>query len=79
MAALPGSEWTEKGEVCPPNLGTVRHVFSHFSLDLAIVRHSEPVGEGWWQPIGRLADAGLPTLYRKAVAAVLARDERSAV
>jgi len=30
------------------------------------VTRSEPAGEGWWQPIDRLAEAGLPTLYRRA-------------
>jgi A/G-specific adenine glycosylase len=50
----------------------VRHVFTHFSLDLHIVLRAEPEGEGWWQPLDRLAEAGLPTLYRKAVEAALA-------
>ena len=44
-------------------IGTVRHVFTHFSLDLDIVRRAEPEGEGWWQPLDRLDEAGLPTLY----------------
>jgi A/G-specific adenine glycosylase len=72
MAALPGGEWTTEA---PPRLnpiGTVRHVFTHFSLDLAIVPGAEPEGEGWWQPLDGLAEAGLPTLYRNAAALVLA-------
>jgi A/G-specific adenine glycosylase len=77
MAALPGSEWS--GAPVQVNaVGAVRHVFTHFSLELFVVPRSEPVGEGWWQPIDRLADAGLPTLYRKAVDAVLAGQERIA-
>lgn len=71
MAALPGPEW---GEVAPegPVLATVRHGFTHFTLDLHLVtRRGPPVGEGWWQPLGDLAEAGLPTLYRRAVEAVL--------
>jgi A/G-specific adenine glycosylase len=67
MASLPGSDWietpeTENGRV----IGTVRHVFTHFTLALTIERRSEPVGEGWWQPVDHLADAGLPTLNRPA-------------
>jgi A/G-specific adenine glycosylase len=66
MAALPGTDWTD-GRDTPANaIGTVRHVFTHFSLYLAIVPSTEPVGEGWWQRIDRLDEAGLPTLYRRA-------------
>jgi A/G-specific adenine glycosylase len=66
MAALPGSEWTEAQNMPPQSCGTVHHVFTHFALDLVVVRRSEPVGEGWWQSIDTLAEAGLPTLYRRA-------------
>ncbi|WP_308514632.1 A/G-specific adenine glycosylase [Sphingomonas flavescens] len=76
MAALPGPEWTEQAEASVNALGTVRHVFTHFSLDLAIVPRADPEGEGWWQPLDGLADAGLPTLYRRA--ADLALTARSA-
>ena len=72
MAALPGSEWREARESSEPSVGTVRHVFTHFSLDLDLIRRIEPVGEGWWQPLDRLDEAGLPTLYRRA--AQLARE-----
>ena len=65
MAALPGSEWSEAPPAADP-LASVRHVFTHFSLDLGIELRSEPVGEGWWQSIESLSEAGLPTLYRKA-------------
>ncbi|MEO6579594.1 MAG: A/G-specific adenine glycosylase [Sphingomicrobium sp.] len=71
MAALPGSEWTAQPYEGRP-LAEVRHLFTHFELRLAIVAHSAPPGDGWWQPIDALADAGLPTLYRRAVDAVLA-------
>ncbi|MFL6758545.1 A/G-specific adenine glycosylase [Sphingomonas sp.] len=72
MAALPGPEWTD---AAPPGLdaiGTVRHVFTHFSLDLHLAPRAEPEGEGWWQPLGSLAEAGLPTLYRRAAELALA-------
>lgn len=71
MAALPGSEWTEATSAPRDRLGSVRHVFTHFSLDLAVELRSEPSGEGWWQPIERLQEAGLPTLYRRAAELVL--------
>ena len=66
MAALPGTGWTEAPPRALNCAGTVRHVFTHFSLDLHVVVSSEPHGEGWWQPIERLHEAGLPTLYRRA-------------
>ena len=66
MAALPGTGWTEAPPRALNCAGTVRHVFTHFSLDLHVVVSSGPHGEGWWQPIERLHEAGLPTLYRRA-------------
>ena len=75
MAALPGGEWTEAHGPPINPIGTVRHVFTHFSLDLHLVPRADPVGDGWWHPIDRLADAGLPTLYRRAAELALeARD-----
>ena len=73
MASLPGSEWT--GEAAAPTgieLGRVRHVFTHFALELAIVGSDRAEGEGWWQPLDTLDAAGLPTLYRRAASAVMA-------
>ena len=74
MAALPGSDWVEAASA-QNAVGTVRHVFTHFSLYLAIERRTEPVGNGWWHPIEAIAEAGLPTLYRRA--AELAVDGRT--
>jgi A/G-specific adenine glycosylase len=71
MAALPGGDWTEAPSKERNALGTVRHVFTHFSLDLAIVPGGAPLGEGWWQPLGLLAQAGLPALYRRAATLAL--------
>lgn len=71
MAALPGSDWTDASPDRSKALGSVRHVFTHFSLDLSVEAWPEPVGEGWWHPIDRLSSAGLPTLYLKAVQEVL--------
>jgi A/G-specific adenine glycosylase len=73
MAALPGSEWTgDRPAATGPVLGRVRHVFTHFALELEIIGSQQPVSDGWWQPIATLESAGLPTLYRRAVEAVLA-------
>jgi A/G-specific adenine glycosylase len=78
MAALPGTEWNENPSARPNALGTVRHVFTHFSLDLHVVARADPEGEGWWQPLDRLEDAGLPTLYRKAIEIALVHHDRLA-
>jgi A/G-specific adenine glycosylase len=66
MAALPGPEWSDAASPVVSAIATVRHVFTHFSLDLAVVPGAEPAGEGWWQPLDDLDQSGLPTLYRKA-------------
>ena len=71
MAALPCSDWTDAVPDRLNAIGTVRHVFTHFSLDLDIVPCADPQGEGWWQPLDRLNEAGLPTLYRRAADLVL--------
>ena len=72
MAALPGGEWSDAAPM-EPVLATVAHGFTHFTLDLAIVARGEPVGEGWWQPLDTISEAGLPTLFRRAIEAVLAQ------
>jgi A/G-specific adenine glycosylase len=73
MAALPGDDWNAPAPPAAPQ-ATVRHVFSHFALDLAVVdRAAPPDGEGWWQALATIDQAGLPTLYRKAIDAVLER------
>ena len=81
MAALPGRDWTEAARPTRPGIGTVRHVFTHFALDLDVVRRVEPVGEGWWQPLdaarrGGPADALPPR--RRACACERAEAARAA-
>ena len=71
MAALPGDDWAEPGPG-RGSLARVRHVFTHFALELSVLPAAEPVGEGWWQPLDSFGEAGLPTLYVKACEAVLA-------
>ena len=76
MAALPGTGWSDDDVAADgPLLARVSHVFTHFQLELVIAAAAEPTGDGWWQPLDTLADAGLPTLYRRAAEAVLARRE----
>ena len=70
MAALPGAEWVDV-PIEGPAIARVTHVFTHLRLELAVATCRDAAGEGWWQPIDRLAEAGLPTLYRRAVEAVL--------
>ena len=72
MAALPGTDWADSAPTGESALGTVRHVFTHFALELAVRRRADPVGEGWWEPIELLDEAGFPTLYRKAARVALA-------
>lgn len=73
MAALPGGEWIDTPPaLSPPPLARVRHVFTHFALELVVVGSSDQVDGGWWQPLDRLHEAGLPTLYRRASERVLA-------
>jgi A/G-specific adenine glycosylase len=74
MAALPGTDWDDM-RPATQSLVTVRHGFTHFTLDLHVVARSDPVGQGWWQPIETLGEAGLPTLYMKSVEAMLSRKE----
>lgn len=71
MPALPGPDWDDDRSGESASLASVRHIFTHFALDLAIVAAAEPPEGGWWQPLSAINAAGLPTLYRKAVAAVI--------
>jgi A/G-specific adenine glycosylase len=77
MAALPGPGWTDEPAPTETALVHVSHVFTHFRLELAVVGSDSPTGEGWWQPLDRLVDAGLPTLYRRAADSAL--EARSAL
>jgi A/G-specific adenine glycosylase len=77
MAALPGDEWSDEA-LTGPHLATVHHGFTHFTLDLHLAARADPPpGDGWWQPLAALGEAGLPTLYRKAAEAGLALREES--
>ncbi len=78
MPALPGPAWEQlpdKKDALPDKgaIAEVRHGFTHFELQLSVVAEGDPWGDGWWQPIATLGEAGLPTLYKNAVSAVLSR------
>jgi len=70
MRALPDDGWSARGDGIGGEpgepLGLVRHGFTHFDLELSVVRGAAPLGEGEWWRIDRLDEAGLPTLYAKA-------------
>jgi A/G-specific adenine glycosylase len=75
MAALPCDDWDAAG-TAGTALAEIRHVFTHFELRLSVITSSEPSGTGWWQPLESLREAGLPTLFSKAVADVLRGGDR---
>ena len=77
MAALPGTGFTDSPARAPA-IATVRHIFTHFELELGISEAPDPVGDGWWQALDSIGDAGLPTLYRRAIEAVLSQRTRLA-
>jgi A/G-specific adenine glycosylase len=49
-----------------PLAGTVRHGFTHFRLELAIIAGNGEV-EGMWSQVDRLGEHALPTLMKKVV------------
>ncbi len=90
MRALPDDGWSARsdGSELPPldgpwrEAGQVSHVFTHFALALEVASMAldggDPPGEGEWWPLGALDDAGLPTLFAKAAARVMAgKDEQA--
>ncbi|WP_226698984.1 A/G-specific adenine glycosylase [Qipengyuania gaetbuli] len=76
MRALPDDGWSARGDgagnAIGEALGLVRHGFTHFELELSVLRIEETLGAGEWWPIDRLEDAGLPTLFAKAARLALA-------
>jgi A/G-specific adenine glycosylase len=84
MSEVPTTQWNSRhdGEIgtdAAPfpaqwrRCGTVRHVFTHFALDLE-VWHCQTASNhaefgGWWS--ANLDGEALPTLFRKAIAMAL--------
>ncbi len=82
MRALPDDGWTARcdGDGVPPRegtwttLGAVHHGFTHFNLEMSVLAAAgadEATGSelsvGEWWPLDRIDQAGLPTLFAKAV------------
>ena len=84
MMEIPSTGWTEEptGNAEAPDLapveaewlllpGEVRHGFTHFRLELAVM--AGRAGEGWrdadgiWVPVDRLGEHALPTVMKKVV------------
>jgi A/G-specific adenine glycosylase len=82
MLALPSEGWEKAGRIVDfngPIVGVVRHVFTHFALNLQLIRASDlpdhlTESEGKWWPIDRLDEAGLPSLFAKAAKLALERE-----
>jgi A/G-specific adenine glycosylase len=91
MRALPDDGWVARGDGTdePPLqghwklLGSVRHSFTHFDLELQLMLYS---GSDWatlaaqageWWPVAELEKAGLPTLFAKAARLALAQDREN--
>jgi len=84
MRALPSTPWrdapwppAEAAALAPAHvdwrpMGAVRHVFTHFALELAVwageAGVAGPCVEGRWVDREALAGAGLPTVFAKAAA-----------
>lgn len=83
MRALPTSGW-DGSDQAPPTamtmrreVGTIEHVFTHFSLTLSVVAArvdgdaATAYGGSWW-PIDQIKDAGLPSVFAKAATRAIA-------
>lgn len=77
MMGLPTSDWSATPEAVPPAsadwsaVGSVEHVFTHFSLTLEVHRATGQGGDFVWTPSAEAAKA-LPTVFRKALERALA-------
>lgn len=88
MRALPDDGWVagRDGSGQPPMTGqwrvidaAVTHVFTHFSLELALALYRGPQIDkvaienlnGIWWPVERIAEAGLPTLFARAASVAI--------
>ena len=77
MMEVPSSDWAEQRPDTPPFAapweplpGVVRHVFTHFRLELVVMRFvmaEAPPLAGRWVAPEALADEALPTVMRKII------------
>lgn len=80
MRALPTGPWADSdpGTEGAPfaadwrAIGLVRHGFTHFDLacTVMVADAGDAVAQGEWWPVAEIADAGLPTLFARAIAVV---------
>ncbi len=80
MRALPSCGWNGDPASHPvdgmfQSVGSITHVFTHFTLTLDIVmqsigKNAATALDGEWWAIDRLDEAGLPSLFEKAAGAV---------
>jgi A/G-specific adenine glycosylase len=83
MSGFPGTAW-ETGAELPEAAdqapckgewrmtGSIRHVFTHFPLELAVFRadfSKKPDLPGFWVPVASLSGEALPTVFKKVAAA----------
>jgi len=81
MRALPTGPWQAEdpglagapAELHWRDVGSGRHIFTHFSLDYRVMAASAPArsNAGEWWPVAELDAAGLPTLFARAARLVL--------
>jgi len=88
MTEVPGTVWAERITEFEPAIsgladlqwsrvaGKIRHVFTHFSLDLTVWKartgSDMPAPPGhWWSTPKSLPDEALPTVMRKVIAAAM--------
>ena len=88
MRALPDDGWSARADGSgEPSLegawaetGTVRHTFTHFTIELVVLRietaPDAPLGDGEWWPVSHLDEAGLPTVFAKAARLAQTAPER---
>jgi A/G-specific adenine glycosylase len=85
MLEVPSTEWRADGwteeealEAAPlpaswrPLPGKVRHVFTHFALELEVRVAEARETEGLWVPLDRLGGEAIPTVMRKVLERALA-------
>ncbi len=93
MIEVPSTEWregraseVEAKKVAPVRAswarvpGTVRHTFTHFHLELAVLAgeaSAKAKGDGFWVPLDRLSEQALPTVMKKVVNHALGVARRS--
>ena len=86
MLGWPGTEWGASPRDVPPapapwrRVGEVRHTFTHFHLELEVLRASalraSTVADGAWYPPDQLDELALPSLMRKVIAHALGTQMR---